>query len=68
MELVAEGGETCDQASHLNHLGYHFAQGYLYSKPVPLEQFEEMKRGSLANERIRSEAALPQYGGHSCAG
>jgi diguanylate cyclase (GGDEF)-like protein/PAS domain S-box-containing protein len=42
MDLVAEGVETWDQGSLLKSIGCHFAQGYLYGKPVPRKQFEEM--------------------------
>ena len=35
LEVVAEGVETPDQARHLIALGCEFAQGYLYSRPVP---------------------------------
>lgn len=37
MESVAEGVETATQAGLLQSLGCRFAQGYLYSKPVPAE-------------------------------
>ena len=39
MELVAEGVETQDQASHLAEMGCHTLQGYLFSRPVPEHQF-----------------------------
>jgi len=35
--VCAEGVETQEQASFLKHNGCHALQGYLYSKPVPLE-------------------------------
>ena len=34
LEIVAEGVETPKQASRLRALGCHFAQGYLFSRPV----------------------------------
>jgi len=37
MEEIAEGVETTEQATHLRELGCRFAQGYLYSKPLPAE-------------------------------
>jgi diguanylate cyclase (GGDEF)-like protein len=40
--VVAEGVETQQQADFLNGLGCHFAQGYLYAKPLPLAEFEAL--------------------------
>lgn len=40
MRVVAEGVETTDQAGALRALGCDFAQGYLYSKPLPIADFE----------------------------
>jgi diguanylate cyclase (GGDEF)-like protein/PAS domain S-box-containing protein len=37
MEVVAEGVENSEQAACLWKLGCRFAQGYLYSKPLPAE-------------------------------
>jgi diguanylate cyclase (GGDEF)-like protein/PAS domain S-box-containing protein len=37
-QLVAEGVETEQQARQLHALGYHLAQGYLFSPPVPADQ------------------------------
>ena len=40
--VVAEGVETQEQADFLNRLGCHFAQGYLYAKPLPIAEFEAL--------------------------
>lgn len=37
--LVAEGIETQEQAKLLASLNYHHAQGFLYSRPIPLEEW-----------------------------
>ncbi|AAW84589.1 GGDEF domain protein [Aliivibrio fischeri ES114] len=37
--LVAEGIETQEQAKLLASLNYHHAQGFLYSRPIPLEDW-----------------------------
>lgn len=39
--VVAEGVETEMQRSRLSDLGCDFAQGYLFSKPLPVADFEE---------------------------
>lgn len=38
LEVVAEGVETLDQASHLRRLHCNAMQGYLVSRPLPAEQ------------------------------
>lgn len=41
LKTVAEGVETRAQAERIRSLGGDYIQGYLYSKPLPKEQFEE---------------------------
>ncbi|SFU86610.1 putative bifunctional diguanylate cyclase/phosphodiesterase [Pseudoduganella namucuonensis] len=43
-EIVAEGVETAEQMSFLRDLGCDQLQGYLFSQPVPAEDFERMLR------------------------
>jgi diguanylate cyclase (GGDEF)-like protein/PAS domain S-box-containing protein len=40
IEIIAEGVETKDQKEFLEKHGCPVYQGYLYSKPIPLEEFE----------------------------
>ncbi|OGS75984.1 MAG: hypothetical protein A2Z94_00510 [Gallionellales bacterium GWA2_55_18] len=48
IKVVAEGVESVKQLSLLTLAGCDYAQGYLYSKPVPPEEFEELlKKGYL---------------------
>lgn len=42
LKVVAEGVETEDQATMLRLLRCDQMQGYLFSKPVPLEQFSPL--------------------------
>ena len=37
LRAVAEGVETADQAAELHRLGYRYAQGYHYGRPVPAD-------------------------------
>ena len=48
MEVIAEGVETEDQRQVLIKRGCLHLQGYLFGKPVPLEEFEAMLEGSLS--------------------
>lgn len=45
MQVVAEGVETEEQAVFLRQSSCRFIQGYLYSKPLPPDQFELFVRG-----------------------
>ncbi|MEJ1959257.1 MAG: EAL domain-containing protein [Nitrosomonadales bacterium] len=52
LQVIAEGVETEEQKRLLEMNGCHAYQGYLYSKPVPIEQFEELlSRGSTIMDR-----------------
>jgi EAL domain-containing protein (putative c-di-GMP-specific phosphodiesterase class I) len=41
-KVIAEGVETAEQAKALSDLGCSFAQGYLYSRPVPASEIDQM--------------------------
>lgn len=41
LEVIAEGVETAEQEGYLRSRGCHEAQGFLYGKPMPLEEFAE---------------------------
>ncbi len=45
LNVIAEGVETEAQHEFLELRGCHAFQGYLFGKPVPIEQFEDMLRG-----------------------
>ena len=48
LDVIAEGVETRDQQAFLRAHGCGFAQGYLYSRPVPADQVEALAgRASL---------------------
>lgn len=54
MDTVAEGVETPEQAERISRLGCTYAQGYLYSRPLPVEEVPSRLR-----ELGFSAAALP---------
>ena len=41
LQVIAEGVETAEQRDFLMAVGCDYAQGYLYSAPVPPEQFQQ---------------------------
>lgn len=47
IHTLCEGVETRSQADFLNRIGCNMAQGYLYSKPVPLENFEVLLNSGI---------------------
>jgi len=44
MQVIAEGVENEEQRDFLERNGCHAYQGYLFSKPVPIEEFEALIR------------------------
>lgn len=44
--VIAEGVETLKQADFLRSIGCNYIQGYLYSRPLPEEQYVELLVGS----------------------
>ncbi len=59
MEVVAEGVETEDQQQQLKALKCKYAQGYLFSRPVPAETIQKLYFSEMSQALIlRSE--LPQ--------
>lgn len=42
LPVIAEGVETMSQADFLRSIGCEYIQGYLYSKPLPEEEFEAL--------------------------
>jgi EAL domain-containing protein (putative c-di-GMP-specific phosphodiesterase class I) len=40
LSVIAEGVETEEQRGYLAAIGCHSFQGYLFSRPLPLEQFQ----------------------------
>ncbi|MOA60577.1 Oxygen sensor protein DosP [compost metagenome] len=42
LEVIAEGVETPEQLEFLQGLDCHLYQGYLHSRPLPLEEFQQL--------------------------
>jgi diguanylate cyclase (GGDEF)-like protein len=57
LRVVAEGVETGEVFTHLSHRGCDLVQGYLLSRPVPLNRVADW----LAAERIARGAPAPAF-------
>ena len=53
MDIIAEGVETLEERESLIELGAYFAQGWLYSKALPLDAFIKLPH-FLVKEKIAS--------------
>jgi EAL domain-containing protein (putative c-di-GMP-specific phosphodiesterase class I) len=42
MKVIAEGVEELEQIKHLTKMGCRYFQGYYYSRPIPVEDFENL--------------------------
>ncbi len=51
IDMVADGVETRAVAERLAKMGCHFAQGFLYSKPMPAKEVADMLRGLMVPQR-----------------
>ena len=55
-QTVAEGIENDEQYQELLGMGCELGQGYLISKPLPVEQFDEVLKHEKENFRIGNQA------------
>ncbi|WP_239175468.1 putative bifunctional diguanylate cyclase/phosphodiesterase [Actinoplanes cyaneus] len=57
LRAVAEGVETAEQADYLRELGYEYAQGYYFGRPVPEPSFHA--RAAVPDDRSETDGAQP---------
>jgi EAL domain-containing protein (putative c-di-GMP-specific phosphodiesterase class I) len=58
LEVIAEGVETAAQRDFLATSGCHFYQGYFFSRPLPLDRFEQFACDHDLAKRLPA-AAVP---------
>lgn len=49
LPVVVEGVETHEQAKMLRQMGAHYAQGFLYYRPMPAAEFEALLDGKVTD-------------------
>jgi EAL domain-containing protein (putative c-di-GMP-specific phosphodiesterase class I) len=59
LSITAEGIETPTQLAHLTDLGCERGQGYLFSKPVPNSECDELLRSDAVHD-LQSFGAAQQ--------
>ena len=59
LKVIGEGVETAGQRDLLAAAGCDYAQGYLYSKPVPSEQFTALLKQNLSKLKIVKPLSYP---------
>lgn len=64
LRVIAEGVEEDTQLSFLELCGCESFQGYLFSKPVPLNQFEDFLRDVPNHVNCKQSNALPYAASH----
>ncbi|MBO5487817.1 MAG: EAL domain-containing protein, partial [Eubacterium sp.] len=52
MPVIAEGVEHLEQADFLKSIGCEYIQGYLYSRPLPEEQYIELLSESVVGTKL----------------
>lgn len=58
LPVIVEGVEKKSQRDFLCSIGCRYAQGYYFSEPLPIEQYEALMTGkSRAAKRITAKAA-----------
>lgn len=68
LEVVAEGVETEQQATDLLHAGVPLAQGYLFARPMPAEDFPMWLADQVAQTRPAASEQQPEMPGAGVAG
>ena len=57
LEVVAEGVESREQREFLDRLGCHAFQGFLFSRPLPIEEFDALAARAPAQRPLAAVAA-----------
>lgn len=59
MKVIAEGVETEEQLMRIRDVGCDYVQGYLFSRPLPSDEYEKLIRNSDVICRTEIESLMP---------
>lgn len=62
LKVICEGVETHEQVEMLLDIGCVYAQGFLYSRPIPLEEFMEKYNTELDEDSVIDYEDVPYVG------
>ena len=62
LKVICEGVETHEQVEMLLDIGCVYAQGFLYSRPIPIEEFMEKYNTKLDDDSVINYADVPYVG------
>ncbi len=65
LEVIAEGVETQEQHAMLRDIGCRHYQGYLFGRPMPVDEFERLLATAGADNQA-TEAASTERGAEAC--
>lgn len=60
LNVITEGVETLKQANLLGEIGSDVAQGYFFSKPIPIREFDSLNH-SMVKRIYQSDAYYPTF-------
>ena len=52
LKVIAEGVETIEQHNLLTAVGCHYGQGYMYSQPIPSDEFGLLLKQNLIGNKM----------------
>lgn len=61
MSVIAEGVEEKEQADFLKSIGCYYIQGYYYSRPIPLEDYEKLLNENKQEVRMTKLQTVENY-------
>ncbi len=61
MSVIAEGVETVEQAEFLKSIGCIYIQGFLYSKPIPKAEYEQILFSNVTEEKMMVIEKVDSY-------
>lgn len=65
MSVIAEGVEKIEQANFLKSIGCSYIQGYLYARPMPVDEYEKLEENAQKERRLLTLETVKNLDNHS---